>query len=91
MHEAGEPALRARAFEIDVFERRLRVGRAAGAGDERQDELARADHADVAEAAAEFLRVLKDVGGRRQGTGLAGQVAPSAHQSRAVHVNQSRA
>ena len=32
MHEAREAALRARALEIDVLERRLRVRRAAGAG-----------------------------------------------------------
>ena len=88
MHEAGEAALRARALEVDVLERRLRVRRAAGAGGERQDELAHADHADVAEAAAELLRVLKDVRLRRERARLAGEIRPAAHQPRAVHVNQ---
>ena len=68
MHEAGEAALRPRAFQIDVLERRLRVGRAARAADERQDELAHADHADVAEPAAKLLRVLKDVRARGERT-----------------------
>ena len=74
--------------EVLSVERRLRVGRAARAADERQDELASADHADVAQPAAELLAVLKDVRRRGERTRLAGQVRPAAHQSRAVHVNQ---
>ena len=48
-----------------------------------------ADHADVAEAAAELLRVLKNVRrASRADCGLPVRSRPSAHQPRAVHVNQ---
>ena len=47
-----------------------------------------ADHADVAEPAAELLTVLKNVRGRGERMRLAGEIGPAAHQPRAVHVNQ---
>ena len=56
--------------------------------DERKCELPNTQHPDVAEPTAEFLRVLKNVRGRRQRMRLAGEVRPPTHQARPVHVDE---
>src|SRR5678810_418124 len=88
MHEAGEPTLLVCANDVRIVERRLAIRAAVFAGDERQNELVCADYPDVAEVAAKLLGVLEDVGFGRQWARLSGQVAPSPHQARAIHVDQ---
>ena len=57
-------------------------------GDQRQDELARANHSDVTKTATKLFAVLQNVRSRRQCVRLSGEIAPSAHETRAVHVDQ---